>query len=328
MTLSLIEVLAEVPDPRSRHGRRHPLPAILSLVVLAMLRGCKGPVAIAQFGRDYGIPLAHALGFTRGKTPAASCLSKLLARLDAAAFETALARWIQSRTPIPSAADDAKEKEALSLDGKTLRGSRDGVVPGQHLVAAYAPLVEAVLVQVRVDAKTNEHKAALELLGILSVKGRIVLGDAIFCQRDVCAEIVKQEGDYLFFAKANQPGLQTDIGAGFGYEAAARAVAAAFSPRRAGVGGAAESAGAQRGQGPRSAGGEDVANDDSLDAAREVAGTEARLRVDTQADDKGRDDGGGDLWDNESGRRGGERPAVAGSDTGSLGDREQVALGA
>jgi hypothetical protein len=28
--LSLVEVLAEVPDPRSRHGRIHPLPAILA----------------------------------------------------------------------------------------------------------------------------------------------------------------------------------------------------------------------------------------------------------------------------------------------------------
>jgi hypothetical protein len=228
--LSLLEVLAGVPDPRSRHGRRHPLPPILALVVLAMLRGCKGPVAIAQFGRDYGVPLAHALGFTRGKTPSPSSLSRLLRRLDAVAFEAALSRWITSRTPAAAPADGNPEKGPLSIDGKTLRGSKDGEVPGQHLVAAYAPLVEAVLVQVRVDAKTNEHKAALELLGILPVKGRIVIGDAIFTQRDICQEIIDQEGDYIFFVKDNQPGLQADLRAGFGYEAAAQSLAAAFSP--------------------------------------------------------------------------------------------------
>jgi hypothetical protein len=230
--LSLLEVLAEVPDPRSRHGRVHPLPAILALTVLAMLRGCKGPVAIAQFGRDYGPPLAHALGFTRGKTPAASCLSELYRRLDAVAFEAALARWMQARLSAarPSGGTGAPAKEPLSLDGKSLRGSRDGEAPGQHLVAAYAPLVEAVLVQVRVDAKTNEHKAALQLLGVLPVQGRIVLGDALFCQRDLCQRIVDQGGDYLFFVKENQPGLQGDIAAGFGHEAAARSIAAAFSP--------------------------------------------------------------------------------------------------
>jgi hypothetical protein len=278
--LSLIEFLAEVPEPRSRHGRVHPLPAVLALTVLAMLRGCKGPVAIAQFGRDHGAPLAHTLGFTKAKTPAASCLSDQFSRLDAVAFEAALSRWIQSRTPpavAPAGGAPDQDKEPLSLDGKTLRGSRDGTVPGQHLVAAYAPLVQAVLVQVRVDAKTNEHKAALELLGILPVKGRIVIGDALFCQRDVCAAVIDQEGDYLFFTKANQPGLQTDIGAGFGYEAAARAVAAAFSPRGPGAGAATGAAGAQHRQGAPPVGGADVADDDDPDAARQVAGAGAGL---------------------------------------------------
>ena len=221
--LSLLEVLAELPDPRSRRGRIHPLPAILALTVLAMLRGCKGPAAIAQFGRDHGPPLAHALGFRRGKTPCPSSLSELFRRLDAAALEEALSRWVASRLP-PEAA------LVVSLDGKALRGSRDGEAPGQHLVAAYAPHVEAVLAQVRVDAKTNEHKAALQLLGILPVEGRVVIGDAMFCQRDLCAEVTARGGDYVLFVKDNQPGLQTDIAAGFGYEAGARSIAAAFSP--------------------------------------------------------------------------------------------------
>ena len=50
--LSLLEVLADVPDPRSRHGRRHPLAALRALTVLAMLRGCNGPTAIAQFAGE------------------------------------------------------------------------------------------------------------------------------------------------------------------------------------------------------------------------------------------------------------------------------------
>jgi predicted transposase YbfD/YdcC len=81
-----------------------------------------------------------------------------------------------------------------------------------------------------VDCKTNEHKAALRLQGILPVKGRLVSGDAILCQRDFCQEVIDQGGDYLLTVKANQPGLQTDIGASFAFEAAARSGAAAFSP--------------------------------------------------------------------------------------------------
>jgi len=225
--LSLLEALADVPDPRSRQGTRHPLTAILALTVLAMLRGCKGPTAIAQFGRDHGVALAHALGFRRAKTPAPSCLCDLYSALDVVAFERALSRWITARlpTPVPDAA-----QSPVSLDGKSLRGSRDGEAPGHHLVSAYAHEHRAVLAQIRVDAKTNEHKAALELLGILPVRGRVVLGDAMFCQRDVCAQIVKQGGDYLFTVKGNQLGLERDIAAGFGFEAGARSIAAAFSP--------------------------------------------------------------------------------------------------
>src|SRR3954452_1076642 len=179
--LSLFEALADVPDPRSRHGRRHPLSSIFALPVLAMLRGCKGPTAISQFGRDHGAALAHALGFRRGKTPAPSCLSDLYSALDAVAFEAALSRWIAARLPPPA---EGAGQQHVSLDGKTLRGSREGEAPGHHLVSAYAHEHQAVLAQIRVDAKTDEHKAALELLGILPVRGRVVLGDAMFCQRD------------------------------------------------------------------------------------------------------------------------------------------------
>ena len=45
---SLLRALAGVPDPRSRHGRRHPLPAVLALATVAMLCGARSLYAIAQ----------------------------------------------------------------------------------------------------------------------------------------------------------------------------------------------------------------------------------------------------------------------------------------
>jgi hypothetical protein len=220
--LALTDVFATVPDPRSRHGRIHPLPAVLALVVLGLLMGKKSLAAISRLGRLHGTPLAQALGFRRGKTPTKSMLSVLLRALDAAAVEAALTRRITSRLP-PGA-------DVWSIDGKALRGSRDGEVPGQHLVAAYAPHAQAVLAQLRVDSKTNEHKAALQLLGILPLAGKVVVGDAAFCQRDLCQAIVERGGDYVWLAKDNQKTLVTDVAANFGFEAAARSIAAAFSP--------------------------------------------------------------------------------------------------
>ena len=221
--ITLVETLASVPDPRSPHGKRYPFIPVLCLVTLGLLMGKRTVGSIARLGRNYGPELLLALGFPRGHGPVKSALSRLLRRIDAGALEAALARWVTARLPEGAAT-------VVSIDGKTLRGSRDGEVPGVHLVAAYAPDVEAVLGQVRVDCKTNEHKAALELLGILELKGKVVIGDAAFCQRDLAAQVIEQGGDYVLFAKDNQPSLVIDIQAGFAYETAAAGQHAAFSP--------------------------------------------------------------------------------------------------
>jgi predicted transposase YbfD/YdcC len=202
--LSLVEHLVTVPDPRSRKGRRHPLTAILSLTVVAILAGCKSLEAIAQFGRDHGTPLAHALGFTRRKTPNKSCLSKLFRRLDIAALEAALSRWIALRI-------EHHGWDAIALDGKTARASKEGDAPGVHLLSAYVPAAAAVLSQVRVDAKTNEHKAALKFLGVLPLEGKVVTGDAMFTHRDTAQVIRQGGGNYLLIVKDNQPELKAQI---------------------------------------------------------------------------------------------------------------------
>jgi hypothetical protein len=202
--LSLAEELATVPDPRSRKGRRHPLTAILSLTVVGTLAGMKGLEAIAQFGRDHGTALAHALGFTRRQTPNKSCLSKLFRRLDVAALEEALGRWVLGRVRHHG-------WDAIAVDGKTARGSADGDVPGAHLLTAYVPAAAAVLKQLRVDAKTNEHKAALQLLGVLPLPGKVVTGDAMFTHRDFAAAIRDGGGDYPLMVKDNQPELKAQI---------------------------------------------------------------------------------------------------------------------
>lgn len=152
--VSLMEVLSEVPDPRGAQGLRHPLPSILSLTVVAILAGMRGPESIAQFGRDHGARLAWALGFRRSRTPCKSTLSMLFRALDVEAFEAALRRWIAGRLAL--APDDVPR--VISIDGKRLRGSREGEAPGVHLLAAYAPQASAVLAQLRVGASTNEQR--------------------------------------------------------------------------------------------------------------------------------------------------------------------------
>jgi len=213
---SLYEVFAQIPDPRHRRGTVYSLASVLTLIATAMLCGARSLAAIAQWGHDYN-HLAAQLGFTRKtkdgdhyRTPCTSELHTVLAALGATAFEAALTRWIlaQGVADLPA--------RVMAIDGKTLRGSQGHRLPGVHLLAAYCRDVEAVVAQLRVPGKTNEHKTALELLKLLPLKGTLFTGDAAFTQRDFCAAVIAGGGDYFLTVKDNQPTLEADIRAAFG----------------------------------------------------------------------------------------------------------------
>lgn len=184
-SISLWEMFAEVPDPRDASGKRHPLQAVLTLCSVAVLSGARSLYGIAQFGRDRGKEFAAALGFTRERTPCCTMLHYLFKDLDRAAFEGAVRNWARGRCA-------SVGWEAVHIDGKELRGTRGHEVPGVRLLAAYAHEVKTVLDQIPVDAKTNEHKTALELLDLIPVKGKLFTGDAAFCQRDLSRKISKK----------------------------------------------------------------------------------------------------------------------------------------
>jgi hypothetical protein len=207
---SLMAFLADVPDPRDASGKRHPLVAMLAHACCAILCGCRGYAAISQWGRDQPIEFMHRLGYRR--TPASfGAFQALFSRLDAPALEAALARWAEHLLG-PRAADALA---AVSLDGKSLRGSLAPHAAAVHLLAALDQQTGCVLRQMRVDGKTNEHKAALELLKSMALGGRVITGDAMFCQRDLSRQVVEAGGHYLWKVDDNQPTLKEAIRSAF-----------------------------------------------------------------------------------------------------------------
>lgn len=206
-SLSLAEHLARVPDPRQDSGKRHSLAALLNLVSVGVMCGMRSLTAIAHFGRALSPAVAKALGFTHAKTPCKSTLSVVLRAVDAAQLEHELRLWAAQQ------ADD--EMSPLAVDGKTLRGSADGEAAAVHLLAVYAVRSGVTLAQTPVGTKTNEHKAALDLLRQVPLHGRVVTGDAMFTHRDFCTTVLEGGGDYVLIAKDNQPTLVRDIQAAF-----------------------------------------------------------------------------------------------------------------
>lgn len=64
--LSLLDALAEVPDPRAARGVRHGVLAVLLLSACAVLSGARSFVAIAEYAHDTGRAVLDALGIGTG----------------------------------------------------------------------------------------------------------------------------------------------------------------------------------------------------------------------------------------------------------------------
>jgi hypothetical protein len=57
----------------------------------------------------------------------------------------------------------------------------------------------------------SELAVASRLIQHIDWKGRVLTGDALYCQRSLCTVLRQAGGDYLFLLKGNQPQLLEDV---------------------------------------------------------------------------------------------------------------------
>lgn len=204
----LVDMLAEVPDPRNKKGQRHPLPAVLALTVVGLLCGQRSYTAIAKWARLHP-KLREALGFTMNQTPAASTLHYLFRRLDITAVEKVLTQWTtQTLASLDIATSDLK---GLAIDGKTLGNSHIQDARRTHLLAAFLHDLGIPMAECAVSEKTNEIPVSIELLKTFDVTGLVITTDALLTQRKFCQHILERQADYCLPIKANQKQLSEDI---------------------------------------------------------------------------------------------------------------------
>lgn len=207
---NLLEAFAHVPDPRRRQGTRFALPAILALLVAAMLANHCSVLAIAEWGASQDPALLAALGFPDGVTPHQSTLHRLLRRLDAHAVSAAIAAYLAP----PVAAPHVRGQQGIALDGKAQRTRQAYTEPATGVIQALCAVCHdagIVLAQEPVDHRGDKAEAELTvaptLLARLPLAGCVVTADALYCQRDLCQQVLAADGDYLLLVKANQPTL-------------------------------------------------------------------------------------------------------------------------
>jgi predicted transposase YbfD/YdcC len=202
--LSLYEVFATIPDPRSKHGLRYELAYLLTCLVAGFLCNCDSTLAVAEWCRDQRLLLIRLFGPRRFLCPSDSLYRKLLPRLDAEQIECTLADWIRSTL-------QATPDDPIALDGKTVRGARTDEHAAPHLLSFRTHESHETLLQVEVSEKTNEIPVAQALLPCLPLAGRVLTADALHTQKDFMACVDALGGKTVLTVKNNQPTLYADL---------------------------------------------------------------------------------------------------------------------
>jgi hypothetical protein len=200
----LFSVLGAITDPRKRRGIRHRVPSIVALAICATLTGAKSFIALAEWAADQSRETLTKLGAKRGKPPSERTFRRVLHSIDVDEVDRCVGEWFARQQELVAS--------AIAIDGKTLRGSRDGEHGARHLLSAIVHGSGVVVAQTNVGNKTNEITCVKPLLANLDIEDTVVTADALLTQKAIADYIVKEKNaDYVFTVKDNQPTLRQDI---------------------------------------------------------------------------------------------------------------------
>ena len=211
---SLAAAFSRVPDPRRVASVAYPLVAMLALAVAAILANQLSELAIAQWASRQSVERLRALGFLAGRTPCQSTLQRLFCTRDGQALAEALSAHLAPvAVPLPVVAGS----RGVAIDGTAQRGRLPFQVGGSPVHALTAFCHEHGVVLAAEPIERGEEKGEGELtvapalVGRIAWPGRVLTGDALSCQRALCAQVLAAGGDYLVLVKGNQPTLRADI---------------------------------------------------------------------------------------------------------------------
>lgn len=198
-------------DPRRLKSCRYPLQELLLAALCAISASADNWVEVAVWGREKLDWLRRFLPFENG-IASHDTFSRVFALLDGDGFEACFINWMERLCP-------SLRGHAIHVDGKSLRGSHNGIEAMAHLVSAWDSKVGVTLGQVKTADKSNEIIAIPQLLRLLDIRGSTVTIDAMGCQREIVKQIIEQEGDYIIAVKNNQPTLAQAVELAFQNEA-------------------------------------------------------------------------------------------------------------
>ena len=201
---SPISYFSQLPAPSIDRCKEHLMEDIIFITIAAVICGAETWNEIESYGESKEEWLRTYLQLPNG-IPSHDTFNRFFSSLNPSAFEESFLSWVRAVCTLT-------DGEVVSIDGKTLRGSRgSGGKHAIHMVSAWASVNQLSLGQVKVDEKSNEITAIPKLLEVLALKGCIVTIDAMGCQRDIAQQIISKEADYMLAVKGNQGTLEENI---------------------------------------------------------------------------------------------------------------------
>jgi predicted transposase YbfD/YdcC len=202
---SIFTHFQKLSDKRKRRGVRYSLALILILIMLAKTCGENHPSGIAEWVKHRTGMLADLLKLVRKKMPHHSTYRRILAEIVAVdELEQVSSTYLSRKKPFG-------KQVLVAIDGKVVRGTLDDQQNGTYLLAAYLPSEGIVLMEVAIAGKGSEIPAAAQVLKSIDLREKVVMGDAMHTQRQVSIQIVESGGEYIWFAKRNQPQMEENI---------------------------------------------------------------------------------------------------------------------
>jgi predicted transposase YbfD/YdcC len=202
-----IEFFEEIEDPRANNSL-HDLAEILFIALLATLSGATTCSDMAEFGRVKETLLRSVLSLEYGP-PSHDTFSRVFRLIRPKPFEKAFARFMKAFGE--GLAKTRGTPNVIAIDGKALKGAYETGLSHspRMMVEAWGAQTRMVLASVAAPDR-DETQAAQELLDLVQLKGAIVTGDALHCNRAMVDKIVENGGDYVLALKGNQSALYPD----------------------------------------------------------------------------------------------------------------------
>lgn len=214
----MIGIIKKQNDTRYNPNVKHKMEDIILITLFAVLAKCNEWTEIESFAKKKEEWLRKYLELPNG-IPSHDTIQRVISILEPQSLYTDTINYLIEKIYLITS--KTKEKDILSMDGKTSNGSKrsTGINEKEKVVntmSVYSNNYGMSLIQDYIEEKSNEIPMGPKLLEKLNLKDCVVTADVLNTQVDTIKAILKGKADYVLPVKENQKLTYEEIKEYFG----------------------------------------------------------------------------------------------------------------